>query len=258
MRKESVMKRLTILLSVFCACVYAADTKQLSDLERQQKFYQRTGGLIRCPGIGYLKIINTQNKIGADSLRDVAALITKEFKIEYRIKDSERFDISKRYKGNESCTLTLFIIEDNSMPISLQAPEEGWAMVNVSPLIADEGNSNKVSERFRKMFMRSASALLGAGYSSLNISVMQRVSSLKELDSINRLGLDPQSLMQTIQYISKIGIKPSKQIPYIRACKEGWAPPPTNATQKAIWDKVRSDKERGPTNPIEIPMPKKK
>jgi hypothetical protein len=28
--------------------------------------------------------------------------------------------------------------------------------------------------------------------------------------------------------------------------------------QKAIWEQVKADKERGPTNPIKIPMPKKK
>ena len=45
---------------------------------------------------------------------------------------------------------------------------------------------------------------------------------------------------------------------YLKACEEGWAPTPTNEYQKAIWEQVKADKERGPTNPIKIPMPKKK
>ena len=29
-----------------------------------------------------------------------------------------------------------------------------------------------------------------------------------------------------------------RRIPYRQACQEGWAPAPTNAVQRAIWNKV--------------------
>ena len=60
------------------------------------------------------------------------------------------------------------------------------------------------------------------------------------------------------KYLASAGVTPLRKTIYRKACQEGWAPAPTNEYQKAIWDKVRSEKERGPTNPIEIPMPKKK
>ena len=52
-------------------------------------------------------------------------------------------------------------------------------------------------------------------------------------------------------------------IPYIestyrKACREGWAPAPTNDVQKAIWEDINATKERGPANALPIPSPKKK
>ena len=41
---------------------------------------------------------------------------------------------------------------------------------------------------------------------------------------------------------------------YKTACREGWAPAPTNDVQKAIWDKVHAM----PTEPIKIKPEEKK
>ena len=53
-------------------------------------------------------------------------------------------------------------------------------------------------------------------------------------------------------------ITPVPRTTYRRACYEGWAPAPTNEFQKAIWEKVKADRERGPTTPITIPPPTQK
>lgn len=60
------------------------------------------------------------------------------------------------------------------------------------------------------------------------------------------------------KHLSDFGVKPRKMATYKRACQEGWAPAPTNDIQKAIWEKAKADKERGPVNPIKIPPPNKK
>ena len=39
---------------------------------------------------------------------------------------------------------------------------------------------------------------------------------------------------------------------------EGWAPAPTNDIQKAIFERVKADKERGPSKPLTIAPPAKK
>jgi hypothetical protein len=54
------------------------------------------------------------------------------------------------------------------------------------------------------------------------------------------------------------GVCPELLAGYRKVMKIGWTLAPTNEYQKAICEQVKADKERGPTNPIKIPMPKKK
>ena len=44
---------------------------------------------------------------------------------------------------------------------------------------------------------------------------------------------------------------------YIVAAREGWAPPPTNDIQKAIWDRVKAEKAAAATNapPAKVALP---
>ena len=84
------------------------------------------------------------------------------------------------------------------------------------------------------------------------------VTELSDLDAIPGLDFALDVEARIVNNMNTSGIRPYRIAKYSEAVKEGWAPAPTNDYQKAIWDKVRSEKERGPTNPIEIPMPKKK
>ena len=47
---------------------------------------------------------------------------------------------------------------------------------------------------------------------------------------------------------TRLGCAEAKFTTYKQACREGWAPPPTNDVQKAIWDQVR----QMPAKPIKI------
>ena len=59
------------------------------------------------------------------------------------------------------------------------------------------------------------------------------------------------------KYLKSRGVTSSVMTTYKSACEQGWAPAPTNDVQKAIWERAKSDKERGPTNPIRIEATKK-
>jgi hypothetical protein len=54
--------------------------------------------------------------------------------------------------------------------------------------------------------------------------------------------------------LQALGMASERKVPYVKACKEGWAPAPTNEFQKAIWDKVHST----PKNPMKIEFDPKK
>lgn len=75
-----------------------------------------------------------------------------------------------------------------------------------------------------------------------------------DLEAINRDPLDAQTLLTMIRSVPSFGLTPPRRVPYHRACEEGWAPPPTNDIQKAIWEKVHAL----PTEPIRIKPETKK
>ena len=43
--------------------------------------------------------------------------------------------------------------------------------------------------------------------------------------------------------LPQMGIPQIRRVSYKNACEEGWAPAPTNEFQKAIWEKVKAEKE---------------
>ena len=52
------------------------------------------------------------------------------------------------------------------------------------------------------------------------------------------------------------GIKPLHRAPYVAAVEQGWAPPPTNDIQKAIWDRVKAEKAAATNAPAATPPAK--
>ena len=222
--------------------------------ERKARFNERTGGLIEKPGRGVVVVANAQKTVKLETVKDVAGIITREFRISNRVSDNATFSLGKAQDdlAKYAASVLLFVVNDPGLPMTLVAPETHWAVVNIAPLLVDSPSVEKLSARYKRLFMRAASSLLGAGASHYKLSVMQNVSTLADLDALPSVGLDPQSLMAVMQNIQKMGMVPPKQVPYLRACQEGWAPAPTNDLQKAVWERVKAEKERGPSNPLQI------
>ena len=87
---------------------------------------------------------------------------------------------------------------------------------------------------------------------------MRNIFSLKDLDADPSVCPSPVVYDKIQQTCRKLGITRPRRISYRRACLEGIAPAPTDDIQRAIWERIKADKERGPTTPITIPPPKKK
>ena len=224
---------------------------------------KKTGGMIREKGSakGEFVILNTQRFISANVFKSVTDTIDKWLLMQTSVKDmsNEKINISnikakiKSFGG----VVGVGIFDDPSLPGFLAAPEEGWAIVNVAALAKDKPNREVLNARLRKETLRAFAFVTGGAYQSKACALMRDVKSLADIDMMpERFGLD------TITHIRNsapfYGLVPWYQTTYLKACEEGWAPAPTNEYQKAIWEQVKADKERGPTNPIKIPMPKKK
>jgi hypothetical protein len=78
--------------------------------------------------------------------------------------------------------------------------------------------------------------------------VMKHAVGLAGVDSLICSTFSPEANSKITAYLNKAGYKQRKCGTYYDACEEGWAPTPTNAVQKKIWDKVH----KLPTKPLMI------
>ena len=151
--------------------------------------------------------------------------------------------------------LSLYVIDDASMPMSLVAPEGRWAFVNVAKLAEGRGEKPAFFEaRVKKEMARVGCILLGGIGSAYRHNLLSFVASADGLDEFTDDTLPVDGLQRCQQYLLQMGVKPWRTVSYRKACEEGWAPAPTNDVQKVIWDKVHAM----PTEPIKIKPETKK
>ena len=214
---------------------------------KKREAVQRLGGMMIAPVKGkVVRVANLQNKIPLEEIRKTASLISQVTTVGCEIVDSEPSD-------NRTAAV-IRLIDKTDAPSLLVAPENFWSELNVATLISDNPSDEVFLQRFKKEFCRVFCMTLGAGNSVYQPCLMRNVSSLKELDSINSNLPCPQAIdiVQRTADIYKFGRY--RLATYHTACKEGWAPAPTNDIQKAIWDKVHAM----PTEPIKIKPETKK
>lgn len=241
----------------------AACVAQMSESERearkkaiQRKVMEQHGGILERKGVGAMAVVNCQKRA------DISAITPKvnDFRKASRMDIMEVTGIFKLQdvKIPEGAKIAVFIVDDPSLPASLVALESKWGMMNVASLLSDSPDAKTTQKRIIKQFIRVASLTFGGGCSQYSGSPLQPAFNNKQLDAITGEGLTIDIVKSMSRNLTTLGMRPSFRATYRKACEEGWAPAPTNEYQKAIWEQVKADKERGPTNPIKIPPPKKK
>jgi hypothetical protein len=241
----------------------AARFAQMSESEReerkkaiQRKVMEQHGGILERKGVGAMAVVNCQKRA------DISSITPKlnDFRKASRMDIMEVTGMFKLQdvKIPEGACIAVFIVDDPSLPASLIALESKWGMMNIAALLSDTPDSQTAQKRIIKQFIRVASLTFGGGCSQYSGSPLQPAFNNKQLDAIRGEGLTIDIVKSMSRNLTTLGMKPSFRATYRKACEEGWAPAPTNEYQKVIWEQVKADKERGPTNPIEIPMPRKK
>ncbi len=200
---------------------------------------------------GTIVFVNAQSKADETLIAEVANTFVESHKLNIKVSKGT-FDFpNPAIQGDAS----LFVISDPSMPTILHAPENRWTMVNIARL--NDGNGSKpqfYSERVKKEVTRGFCLLAGTQTSNYPESLLTSITKPEDLDRFLgcRLQLDIQE--RFVPYLKGLGITPAKYSTYLQACREGWAPAPTNDVQKAIWDKVHAV----PAAPMKIEFDPKK
>jgi len=142
--------------------------------------------------------------------------------------------------------LSLYVVNDPTLPMSLISPEARWAMVNVAALKTD--NVAFYQARVSKEAYRVLGMLCGAFSTKFEGCVFGAVSKPDDLDQIIEAGLPLEYYERFRKYLPGMGIVPYRLVRYDKACEQGWAPQPTNEYQRVVWEKVHA----APTAPIVI------
>ncbi len=224
----------------------------------------RTGGMIARPHTAGSKFvfINAQKLVRQSELTDPVATMARILRHDicletpvspaaFSLANAQELIKAQQAKG------AIFIVEDDVLPTILVAPEAAWGVVNVRKLNTDRPDGLVLAQRTRRELWRVFAMVNGGGNTRMGKCVMQTVLSLHDIDALGAEAFCPEPVNAVTEHLRRLGIKAYATTTYKQACKEGWAPAPTNDIQRAIWEKVRADKERGPSKPITIPPPGK-
>ena len=265
MNKKTVIFFTFALIASTCLVAQTAKTAPKANLTpeeraaRRAKFeamrMKKVGGIVARPGTqnGEVVYVNCQKRAPKEWIDESIAYFTKETKFKITYKEGSFDFASPKIEGNA----TLFVIDDEKMPALIIAPENRWAFVNVA-VVAKEKRPAFFQARVKKQLTRGFAFLCGASNSHFPGALTRGIVKQTDLDENLDLRLPVDVIARFRTYMLPLGVTPRMDVTYMQACKEGWAPTPTNEYQKAIWERIKADKERGPTNPLKIPMPKKR
>ena len=205
---------------------------------------------------GLFLFVDTQSRIEGGAVEKPIAELAADFNIDIRRIAGAPGEVDVRKSPAElkgyGAKGGIWIVDDPALPVSLAAIEDGWGVLNVAPILSDEPAAAVLALRVKKYINRLFADLHGIGDPvMMPACVMKPAVGMKGVDALVCSTFSPESTGKIISALASAGYKQRKFGTYYDACEEGWAPAPTNAVQKAIWDKVH----QLPTKPIKIQPP---
>ena len=205
----------------------------------------KTGGRVMKPGTqkGEIVCVNCQKTAKKEWIEEVVSYFGGLTKFSTRLEEGGEFSFpAPKLVGDAS----VFVVDDSRMPTLLTAPEDKWAVVNVAKLKTEK--ETFFSARVKKEVSRAFAFLTCGGGSMYPGNIGSGVSGVADLDKIVDFRFPNDMATRCRNYMKPFGITPGFVTTYLSACNHGWAPPPTNDVQRAIWNEVR----KLPTKPIKI------
>lgn len=226
----------------------AAAAPETAGKNRIEMVYERKlGGRLMVPGSfkGVIGIIDCASGIDRADINKLLATVGKEMKYNFKVASAaaKKGLPTKAEVESAGCDVAVFVVADESLPPSLVAVEDRWALVNLKKLgagLPDNAVGKRLyAARCRGELMRAFALVCGCGTSQYQGNVLD-VASVEEIDQTDPDALIFDMTQRCKQYLEHIGVTPKKLVSYSVACRQGWAPAPTNEVQQAIWDKVHS------------------
>ena len=223
------------------------------------RMYARTGGMIRRADAlpGEIVFLNAQKTVATEELKKAVENYGRAIRATAKIVERGEVKMAEALKTQpkDGAAIAVLLVDDAEYDVPMfAAPEKGWAVVNVAGLKKDAKSDAFVAARTSKEIIRAALYVCGGANSQYEGSLMRAVKEPKELDDLMNSNAPMDVVGRTMTYLPKFGVSPNPYTTYYMAVQQGWAPPPTNDVQKAIWEKVHAE----PSNPIKIKYDPKK
>lgn len=237
-----------IVCGLFAADV--GETKPRKKIDRaraEESFRRRTGGRIVVPGSrrGEIVVVNAQNRANGSLIGEIVERFARDLCVGISVTNGGFSFPPARIPGNAA----LYVVDDADLPSVLHAPEQRWTMVNVAALSSGAGERAAFFEaRVKKELVRGFSLLAGAQTSNYPNSLLGCVTKPSDLDRFADWELPVDIPARFPPYLAGFGIRPEESVTYLEACREGWAPVPTNEWQRAVWERERAI----PSEPMKI------
>lgn len=265
------MKKLIVVLGIvgMTAAAFAAPTankpakvpfNELPKEEQEARIaaakanrLRRTGGEVCREGSqqGTILFMNAQKIVPEAELAPAVEALKQRSHLNIKIA-TDKADVTPLTAGEikkaKSVDIIVFIVADEKSPtMLLNAPEDGWAIVNAAAVTVGARNDVFKAARLRKEMQRAFFSVAGAMNSTFPNSLMKAVRQPADLDKMGEeISLDAYG--RTMENLKSLGVTPTETTTYLQACRLGWANPPTNDIQRTIWNQVHQI----PGKPIKI------
>jgi len=256
------MKQVVLSIMITASLVAFGNTRKGPSPEaieqgkkNMEKIRTKLGGFIgdKRNAEGMISVIDAQSIVKPDEIKARVQRIEDNLMMVFKYSnyDGGNVDFTNLEAAKKSAPGNLWVVltENEAMPNLVSLPEQRTVLINVAALAKDKPSEKILNSRVAKELSRAVCFAFVVRYSSTPGGVMDPMETMKDLDTVlvEQFGVD---CIANIDREARIhyGIKRFPRKTYLDACKEGWAPAPTNEYQKAIWDKVHSM----PTNPMKI------
>lgn len=248
------MKKLVFAFAAALALAATADEQHKTlpvPASKMAEFNAKTGGLVNPPANAKALVFldarpdrtpSLENQVKSAEMSLGFAIDLKPVTLDAKA-CPRNFAFDARKNGAGAVVL---VYERAGDPVLSTFPEDAVSLVNVAPLKADNPGSKWLTRRIMTEFWRSIAFAMG-GYATpgkMGGASLQPIFSLKDYESLNGAGLSPMQIASLAEAKTKLGICSRNPVPYSRACREGWAPAPTNDVQKSIYKRFTDPSAR--------------
>ena len=212
-----------------------------------------SGGLAISKATGkHICLLNVSQHLGKAELEKATLPIVLGIRSPIAVVDAkEQGPLEKKVaqaKKDPKVAFVIPFVDEKSDEMIRYHPGRELCIVNVNALTADGADHARVIERTKKLAWRAVGMMLGAGESVTGYTVLRRTQTLEQLDANPVTSPSPEQHNQMVDGLKAYGIDMVRVGTYRTACERGWAEPPTNDEQKAIWNEVHTP----PSKPMKI------